>query len=102
LIDGENIVHYSYLVPKCYKFPFLGREDYEIGPCVTNDSYRRKGSYAYMLEHITKDIKFEKSCFYMIVSDDNLPSIKGIEKAGFLRCGNLIKTKFLKIYRKEK
>ncbi len=36
----------------------------------------------------------------MIVSPRNIPSIRGIEKAGFVKDGYVEKTKFLKRYRK--
>lgn len=98
LLDGNRTVHTALVVPKCAKFPFLGKNEYEIGPCVTSPDYRRKGSYAYVLEHITTSLEYEGSRFYMIVTDTNIPSVKGIEKAGFEACGTVKKSRFLKIY----
>lgn len=97
---GQRIVHTSYVVPKCAKFPFLGRRDMEIGPCVTHESVRRRGIYRYMLQYITAHEDYRGADFYMIVRDSNLASIAGIEKAGFRRCGTVVKSRFLKNYRR--
>jgi hypothetical protein len=102
LLDGDNLVHSSYVVPKCYKFPFLERGDYEIGPCLTSENYRKRGVYSYMLQLITTNPEFDNPEFYMIVSGDNYPSIRGIEKAGFQRCGTVKKTKIFKKFRLER
>lgn len=102
LLDGDRIVHFSYVVPRCVKFPFLGKNEYVIGPSVTSERYRRKGSYVYMLDAITSLAEYKNATFYMIVSADNLPSVKGIEKAGFIRCGRVSKTRISKIFRLEK
>lgn len=96
--NGE-LVHTSYVIPKCYKFPFMSRHDYEIGPCFTYPSFRGKGVYPQMLKYICSSIGTEKSVFYMIVDEANVSSIKGIEKAGFQRCGKIKATKILKRYK---
>jgi hypothetical protein len=38
----------------------------------------------------------------MIVRNTNAASIKGIENAGFQRCGSVSRTGFLRNYKKEK
>ena len=40
--DGE-LVHTSYVIPKCHKFPFLSKDEFEIGPCMTYPKFRSKG-----------------------------------------------------------
>ena len=96
-LNGE-LVHTSYVIPKCYKFPFMSKWDYEIGPCFTYPKFRGKGIYPQMLKYICSSISTEKTVFYMIVDETNLPSIKGIEKAGFQRCGTIKVTRILKRY----
>lgn len=98
--NGE-LVHTSYVIPKCYKFPFMSKWDYEIGPCFTYPKFRGKGIYPQILKYICSSIGTEKSVFYMIVDETNLPSIKGIEKAGFQRCGTIKVTRILKKYQLE-
>ncbi len=95
--NGE-LVHTSYVIPRCHKFPFMSKNDYEIGPCFTYPKYRGKGFYPQMLKYICSSIGAENSVFYMIVDEANLSSIKGIEKAGFQRCGTIRVSKILKRY----
>ena len=97
--ENGELVHTSYVIPKCYKFPFLAGDDYEIGPCITYPEYRGNGYYPTMLHYISGSVGSEKTMFYMIVDENNIPSIKGIEKAGFERCGNIQVTKITKRYR---
>ena len=98
--DGE-IAHTSYLIPKCHKFPFLSSDDYEIGPCATHPQYRGRGLYPCVLNHICRTVGNENSVFYMIVDEGNASSVRGIEKAGFERCGSVRITKFTKQYQRE-
>ena len=98
--DGR-VIHTSCVIPKCVKFLFLEKNEYEIGPCYTDPNHRRKGIYCCVLNYITSHSALKASKFYMIVHEDNLASIKGIEKAGFKRTGVVEKTKVLKLYRKK-
>ena len=100
LQNGCEIIHTSTVVPKCCKFPFLQVGEYEIGPCVTREDHRGKGIYPYVLNCITASQK--GATFYMIVRSTNQSSIQGIKKAGFCRCGTVVKSGIFKTYRKEK
>lgn len=51
--DSGKVIHTSYVIPKCIKFPFLSDNDYEIGPCMTISEYRGKGIYPQVLSYIT-------------------------------------------------
>lgn len=94
-LDGKT-AHTSYVIPKCVKFPFMKKNDYEIGPCFTASEFRGKGIYPDVIGHICSHLSDASGTFYMIVDDDNQPSIRGIEKAGFVRVGTVEKTKLLK------
>ncbi|MBE6941078.1 MAG: GNAT family N-acetyltransferase [Ruminococcaceae bacterium] len=98
--DG-SVMHTSYVVPRCMKFPFLRKGDLEIGPCATLPEYRGRGIYPAVLRHICKTFANEDTVFYMIVNDQNIPSIRGIEKAGFELCGTVKRSRFLKIYNRQ-
>ncbi len=100
IYDKNNIIHYSHIIPKFWKFQFMERDDLEIGPSWTHEEYRGQGIYPYVLNYIIN--KFEKNCidFYMIVNKTNIKSIKGIEKSGFLQVGELKKSKVLGVYSK--
>jgi len=66
----------------------LGIKECEVMFCLTPPEYRGKGLYPSALQAIQRYLKghgYEK-CF-ICVDDDNLPSIRGIEKSGFHRVG---------------
>ena len=84
--DGQ-IVHKAFVIPRCLKFPFLKQGDHEIGPCVTPANCRRRGYYYFMLTYITSLAEYKDSDFYMLVGAGNEASVRGIEKAGFVRIG---------------
>lgn len=98
LREHGKLVHTSYVIPKCYKFSFLYKTDYEIGPCMTYPEFRGRGYYPMMLCYICSTVGVQNTNFYMIVEESNFASIKGIEKAGFERCGTIRVTKFTKRY----
>lgn len=93
--DG-NLAHTSCVIPACAKFPFMDRMDYEIDPCYTYPAYRGKGIYPIVLHSICRELAENGSAFYMIVDERNASSIRGIEKAGFVRYGTVLKGKFTK------
>lgn len=98
-VRSENeIIHISYVVPTCIKFPFMDRDNLEIGPCYTYPAFRGKGIYPKVLSEICRRRSSDISLFYMIVDETNLSSIKGIEKAGFVRCGLVRKNRLSKRY----
>jgi hypothetical protein len=82
-----RVIHSSYVISKCYKFPFLrrGYHDIEIGPCVKDSEHRGKGLYPYVLTDILSRELGEDDKAYMIVDSDNTPSIRGAVKTGFIR-----------------
>lgn len=97
--SGNDIIHTSYVIPACIKFPFMDRDDLEIGSCYTYPVFRGKGIYPKVLSAICRRRANDTSTFYMIVDETNLPSIKGIEKAGFVKCGSVQKSKISKRYK---
>lgn len=101
--NDNKLLHTSYVVPKCWKFPFLCDNEYEIGPCNTLQQFRGQGIYPKVLEHIVHTIGTKDTKFYMIVDDKNQSSIRGIEKAGFRRSGIVeIRGMFKQYYIKSK
>lgn len=101
LSEDGRVAHTSFVVPRCGKFPFLGQKDYEIGPCQTAVECRGKGLYGIALNRITSEKSKRQADFYMLVSEDNASSIRGIEKAGFSRDGYAIRKGWRKVYARE-
>lgn len=63
----------------------MKKGDIEIGPCQTKETYRGKGIYPFVLYQILKDYgKRNRNCVaWMIIADNNIASVKGVEKVGF-------------------
>lgn len=87
------LVHVSYVIPKCFKFPFMRRGDIEIDPCHTVSNYRGQGIYPYILSRILQEELKQNAAAYMIVDNHNYSSIKGVLKAGFKKINSLKKSK---------
>ncbi len=81
--NNGTIIHYSHILPKFFKFPFMRKEDIEIGPCWTHQNFRGKNIYPFILTLILKNLSFLDRTFYIMTDENNIPSQKGILKAGF-------------------
>lgn len=95
----NEIIHTSYCMPKSYKFPFMSKNDIQIGPCNTSDQYRGKGLFPYALSMIIDDYYKNGTKLYMIINQENIPSQKGASKIGFKKVNLLQKNNCLKIYK---
>ncbi len=93
-LDNDKVVHTSYVIPKCSKFSFLNKGDYEIGPCKTNVEYRGRGIYPAVLYTIVS----KGGTAYMIVDDNNQSSIRGVTKCGFLVMPGCVKRSKMRRY----
>lgn len=91
--NGEE-AHYSYVSYKSYRFPFMRESDIMIGPCYTFDNFRRNGLYLKTLETIINN--FPNECFWIFAHENNLPSLRVIEKAGFEFYGDVSMNKLTK------
>lgn len=54
LLEGNKVVHRSIVVRGRTKFTFLEKGDIEIGPCWTDEKYRGKGLYPFVLSEIIR------------------------------------------------
>lgn len=101
LYDKKGLAHFSFLIPYCAKFSFMGKGDYQIGPCWTREDCRGQGLYGKMLSFISnqkiKDSSNQNT--FVLVREANKESTKGIMKTNFIRVGVCSKTKYLKHYK---
>jgi len=96
---GGNIVHYSYLIPKNFRFPFMGKKDFQIGPCLTYPEYRNLGIYSKVLRLIPSLFGETGTIFWIYTSQKNTSSQRVIEKSGFEFVANMKISSFLRILR---
>ena len=99
--DGNGKpIHTSYVTGASGKFPFMESGDIHIGPCITDPDHRGKGLYKQVLRTIHADNCTDRSRAFMIVHEDNLPSIKGIEAAGLTHVGTVERQGIRRSYRR--
>jgi RimJ/RimL family protein N-acetyltransferase len=84
--DG-SLIHRSCVFPKYFRFPFMINEDLQIGDTYTEEGYRGRGLAKIVLQNIVSNHEKFNGRLWYVVEDDNLPSIKVVEKSGFERYG---------------
>lgn len=87
---GNRIISRALLITKTPNYKFLPKDGVHICYCETIPQEQGKGYYSLLLKAILANNPGKH--FYMIVEEKNTPSIKGIERAGFVRCGEVEKT----------
>ena len=80
--DGHSCSK-AVLISKVPIYKFMPNNGIHICFCRTNPEERGNGYYPILLKYILN--KYPHKDFYMIVESSNISSIKGIEKAGFVR-----------------
>jgi RimJ/RimL family protein N-acetyltransferase len=94
LIRHEGtIVHRSVITPGYFRFPFMGKEDLQIGDTWTSADHRGKGLAVFAIRKIVAEYARRGRLVWYLVDKDNLPSIKAAEKAGLVRYGEGRRTK---------
>jgi len=96
---NNTIIHYTHILPKFFKFPFMRSKDLEIGPAWTDELHRGKDIFPAVITHAVQYFKEDKRIFYIFTNKDNTPSQKAIQKAGFTQWKHGYRTKKLGIYR---
>lgn len=97
LFDSQNIVHYTYITPKVYRFPFMNKKDIQIGPCFTYENYQKRGIYTFVLQFIISHYCQDSRSLWIYCNEKNDASRKTIEKVGFKKCGFASINKFTKV-----
>lgn len=78
---GDKLVSTADVTSWIPQLPFMPKKGLHVGPCVTMKEERGRGYYPYLLQRIVLDNPTKE--FYMIVSPENISSIRGVVKAGF-------------------
>jgi RimJ/RimL family protein N-acetyltransferase len=87
IYDSKTIVHRSVITPRYFRFPFMAREDLQIGDTWTMPEYRGKGLATFAIQKIVELHKKPGRRFWYVVEEDNIPSIRAVEKTGFVKYG---------------
>ena len=81
LLDGNNVVHYSYITPKTFRFPFMVENDIMVGPCFTNSKYRGKGIFTEVLRLINSN--YCDKDLWICANLNNIASLRAFESSGY-------------------
>ena len=98
--EDNRIIHSSCLFMSLHILKLLHKKGPAIGECFTNNEYRGKSIYPYVINNIANEIIAESrfSEIFILVNSNNFNSIRGIEKAGFILCSKIIAKRFLFFY----
>ena len=88
--DGRRPVHRLGIFPRSFRFPFMQRDDLQIGDVWTDPAHRGRGLAAYGIRYALA--RRRHRCghrrFWYLVDEHNLSSIRAAERAGFTLRGS--------------
>lgn len=80
----NRLVHYSGLAPRCFKYPFMNKNDLIIGPVWTAAEVQRKGIAKAVIRKLLKDYAGHAAeTFWYVTQEKNLESNQLIQACGF-------------------
>jgi len=98
LVFAEGkLVHVEWIVPASKiksRYGFISEDSYSIISCLTSKSFRGLGIYP---SHIQKVVESDipAKVFWIWTESTNIPSLKGISKAGGIKVGEFVQKKWL-------
>lgn len=92
--DGRP-VHRSGLYPRYARFPFMAREDVQVGDVWTDPAHRSRGLASFALQELVGATAGRGRRVWYVVEASNAPSIRTVEKSGFVLLGTGARTKRL-------
>jgi len=88
ILSNNKCINYCVILPFHFKFPFMGLNDFQIGPVWTHPNYRGKGLARFSIGRIIELYsKEEATSFWYITRAENLDSIRLAESLGFEKIG---------------
>jgi RimJ/RimL family protein N-acetyltransferase len=91
-LDGR-VVHRSVITPGYIRFPFMKKEDIQVGDTWTDPTLRGRGLATIALEKIVRAPRYRNRTCWYVVGADNTASIRAVEKAGFMLTGRGTRTR---------
>ena len=88
LLDGKP-VHRSFVIPKYFRYTFMGRNDLQIGLTWTDPRHRGAGLATAALRRLVATHHHPDRKLWYIVYADNAPSIAVSSRAGFVEAGRI-------------
>ncbi len=85
--SGDTIVHRSCVFPRYFRFPFMDKDDLQIGDTWTAKEHRGKGLATFAIRKIFELNKKSGRRFWYVTEEANIASIRAVENAGFAQIG---------------
>lgn len=79
---GDQFAHYSGVTGRYWRFPFLPKDDLQIGDTWTHPDHRGKGIAGFAAHRILAAMSRPGRYIWYVVEDINTPSIRTAEGAG--------------------
>tara|TARA_B110000495_G_scaffold149343_1_gene132210 strand:- start:15 stop:533 length:519 start_codon:yes stop_codon:yes gene_type:complete len=95
--ETNRIAHYSNVLPKIFKYSFMNKGDLYIANCFTYKDFRGCSLYPFALSYLGG--RLNSNVIWGGVSEDNIPSIKGLERAGYKKVAEGYKSRILGVYK---
>ena len=93
IYDGTKLVHRSCVFPRYFRFPFMSKDDLQIGDTWTDPSYRGQGLAKFGLQEAVRQNSRPGQRFWYVVDCDNTPSINVATSLGFGLNGEVRRTR---------
>ena len=86
LTDKDNVVKGSILFSKggSYRYPFATKRDLIDGPSFTVPEFRGQGVAVRLGDAIMNEFEQDYDIVYGTIKEDNIPSLKRVQKNGFI------------------
>jgi GNAT superfamily N-acetyltransferase len=92
----DVIAHRLALFPGYFRFPFMARDDLQIGDVWTDPAHRGRGLAAYGLRFAMNDVRRDGDrVFWYLTEATNTASIRTVERAGLSPFGKAARTRRL-------
>ena len=83
IYDGPKVIHRTCVFPGFFRFPFMAREDMQIGDTWTADDHRGKGLATWAIHKVFEIFGPKGRRIWYITAETNAASIRAAEKGGF-------------------
>jgi hypothetical protein len=92
----EKLIHVEWVVPAKkiqHRYHFVTKNSYLIISCLTSTDFRGKGVYPSQLRRVIES-SIPTDTYWGLAATENIPSLKGISKAGGINTGEFIQEKW--------
>ena len=92
---GKTLAHVEWIVPASkirFRYNFVTNDSYSIISCLTSQSFRGLGIYPSQIQKVVES-DIPARMFWIWTASTNIPSLKGIRKAGGVKVGEFVQKK---------